>query len=85
MLNRDELDLLAARLAPMLIMRLNDTTPKWMSITEACQYSGNISRETMTKLIDDGHIYAKRLNGTGSKIIVDRETIDKFLNSGRLH
>ena len=84
-MNRDELDLLAARLAPMIIMRMVPHYPKWMSLNEACAYAAGMSRETMSKLIDEGHIYAKKTNDGKGKIIVDRETIDKYLNSGRLN
>jgi hypothetical protein len=84
MLNRDELDLLAARLFHMLRPHLNNPAPKWMSLNEACTYAGGMSRETLSGLIDEGHVYAKRIKGSGSKIIVDRETIDVFLNIGRL-
>lgn len=38
----------------------------------------------MTWFMEVVHVYAKRINGPGSKIIIDRETIDKFLDSGRL-
>jgi hypothetical protein len=85
MLNRDELDLLASRLVQMMKPLMCFTPAKWMSLNEACLYAGGMSRETMSKLIDEGYVYAKRINGTGSKIIVDRETIDKFLNDGRLN
>jgi hypothetical protein len=85
MLNRDELDLLAARLFHMLRPHLNGGTPRWMDMTSACQYTGGISSKTMSKLIDEGHIYAKRIGGENSKLIIDRETIDAFLNMGRLN
>ena len=84
MLNRDELDMLAARLFHMMKPHLNNPAPKWMSLNETSAYAGGMNRETLSKLIDEGYIYAKRINGRGTKIIVDRETIDSFLNTGRL-
>lgn len=85
MLNRDELDLIAARLYHMLRPHLSAGLPRWLDMTDACQYTGGISSKTMTKLIDEGYIYAKRIGGEGSKLIIDRETIDGFLNTGRLN
>lgn len=84
MLNRDELDMLAVRLFRMLRPHISNTTPRWLDMNDACQYTGGISSKTMSKLIDEGHVYAKRINGEGSKLIIDRETIDGFLNTGRL-
>ena len=85
MLTRDDLDLLAARLFHMLRPHLTYSIPKWLDMNDACQYAGCISNKTMKKLIDEGHIYGKQINGEGSKIIIDRETIDSFLNTGRLN
>jgi len=85
MMTRDELDLLAARLFHMLRPHLANTTPKWLSMAEACQYAGGISRETMSRLIDEGYVYAKKLAEKNGKLIIDRETIDAFLNDGRLN
>ena len=84
MLNRDDLDLLAARLFHMLRPHLVNHTPKWMSMAEACEYA-RMSRDTMTKLIDEGHVYAKKLAEKSGKYIIDRETIDCFLNNGRVN
>lgn len=85
MMNRDELDLVAARLFHMLRPHLCNPTPKWLNMADACQYAGGISREMMTRLIDEGHIYAKKMADKNGKWIIDRETIDVFLNSGRLN
>ena len=48
--------------------------PRWLTLREACQYA-RVSRNTLLKLIDEGHIAAKRLEG---KWIVDRLSIDRF-------
>jgi len=56
MMNRDELDLLAARLFHMLRPYLNNNTPRWMSLTEACQYAGGMSRETIDKFLNSGRL-----------------------------
>lgn len=85
MMNRDELDLLAARLMHQLRPHLCNPTPRWMSMSEACQYAGGIGRETMSRLIDEGHVYAKKIGEKNGKLIIDRETIDVFLNDGRLN
>lgn len=85
MLNRDELDLLAARIFHMLRPHLLNPAPRWMSLNEACQYAGGMSRETLSRLIEEGHVYAKKLAEKNGKVIVDRETIDTFLNAGRSH
>ena len=69
----------------MLRPHLANTTPKWLNMTEACQYAGGISRETMSRLIDEGYVYAKKLAEKNGKLIIDRETIDAFLNDGRLN
>jgi len=83
MLNQDELDLLATRLFMKLQPHMVNATPKWLPLNEACRYAGDMGRAMMTSLIDEGHVYAKRLNYRG-KIVVDRESIDSFLNSDRL-
>lgn len=51
--------------------------PRWLTFKEACEYA-RLSKNTLRKLIEEGHIAAKRLEG---KWIVDRFSIDHFFLS----
>ena len=51
--------------------------PRWLTLREACQYA-RVSKNTLKKLIEEGHITAKRLEG---KWIIDRFSIDAFYAS----
>lgn len=50
---------------------------RWLTLREACRYA-RVSKNTLRKLIEEGHITAKRLEG---KWIVDRFSIDAFYGS----
>lgn len=50
---------------------------RWLTMKEACQYA-RVSKNTLRKLIEEGHITAKRLEG---KWIIDRLSIDAFYAS----
>ena len=47
---------------------------RWLTLREACRYA-RVSKNTLRRLIEEGHIVAKRLEG---KWIVDRFSIDAF-------
>ncbi|OAQ21030.1 helix-turn-helix domain-containing protein [Thermosulfurimonas dismutans] len=50
---------------------------RWLTLREACRYA-RVSKNTLRRLIDEGYITAKRLDG---KWIVDRLSIDAFYGS----
>lgn len=81
-MNSDELELIAIKLYKKMQPHLVNSTPRWLPMAEACKYAGDISWVVMKKLIEQGHVYAKQLTENG-KLIVDRETIDAFLDSDK--
>jgi len=56
------------------IDRLLDISQRWLTISEACQYS-KMSKNTLKSVIDSGGIFASK---RGGKWIVDRTSIDKY-------
>lgn len=61
----------------LLIKSLHLTYPRWMDIKTACSYA-SLSKNTLMKLMREGHIRAKKLDG---KWIFDRESIDTFMQT----
>lgn len=56
------------------IDRLLNISQRWLTISEACQYS-KMSKNTLKAVIDSGGIFASK---RGGKWIVDRTSIDKY-------
>jgi len=78
-----EIDLLAERVARRLNM--DRFAPRWLNLKDACAYMGRVSDKYLKGLIEEGHIYARQPGGEGGRYIVDRESIDAFLNAGRAY
>jgi excisionase family DNA binding protein len=63
---------------PELIHEItNEITPRWLSITNACRYSG-MSDKTIMRYITTGKIYGSK---KGGKWYIDRNSIDAFFKS----
>jgi len=59
----------------LLYLIANKIYPRWMDLRLASWYS-SLSKKTLLKLIMEGHIAARKLDG---KWIVDKESIDLFM------
>ncbi len=59
----------------LLYLIANKIYPRWMDLRLASWYS-SLSKKTLLKLIMEGHIAARKLDG---KWIVDKESIDFFM------
>jgi len=65
--SREVADRLAAAMLP----------GRWLTMAEAMEYAKVKSRKTITKWVEEGHIYGRPRSGRGDWII-DRASIDLF-------
>ena len=64
-------------LSPNLVDVADEITPRWLSITKACRYSG-MSDKTLMRYVTNGEIYGSK---KGGKWYIDRNSIDTFFKS----
>ena len=58
-----------------------DIEPRWLSITQACRYTG-MSDKTLMRYIKDSSIFATR---KGGKWYVDKQSIDSFFHRDEIY
>ena len=69
----------AGILTPERIAEVRVNPPKMLSVLEAAAYL-NVGRICVSKLIEGGEIRARKL---GRRVIIPRESIDRYMTEGK--
>jgi len=82
-LTHTDLEQIADLVADKILFKLDIPLGKWLTLEEAKQLLRRKSRNGIMRLIREGHFYAKQTGNKAGEWLIDRESIEAWLNSER--